>query len=118
MVKIVKKTKPVTATVSSQMKDHGDIVAESTTAEKVNVPAEITKALDPVAASGVAYCEVEVDASYTHNLGNFKSAKMGVAIRVPCLHAEVDKVYDWASGWLEKRMEPIVAGLIAQNPDA
>ena len=118
MVKIVKKTKPVTATVSSQMKDHGDIVAESTTAEKVNVPAEITKALDPVAASGVAYCEVEVDASYTHNLGNYKSAKMGVALRVPCKHVEVDGVYDWTKAWIEKRISDLAGELIAQNPDA
>lgn len=118
MVKIVKKTKPVTATVSSQMKDHGKIVAESVTQNEVEVPAGLTEALNPSTAQGAAFCEVEVDASYTHNLGNYKSAKMGVALRVPCKHVEVDGVYDWTKAWIEKRISDLAGELIAQNPDA
>ena len=32
------------------------------------------------------WCEVGVDASYTKNLGNYQSAKVGVTLKVPCQH--------------------------------
>ena len=121
MVKITKKTpeqKTVTETQTYQMKDHGKIVAESVTQNEVEVPAGLTEALNPSTAQGAAFCEVEVDASYTHNLGNYKSAKMGVALRVPCKHVEVDGVYDWTKAWIEKRISDLAGELIAQNPDA
>ena len=47
---------------------------------------------------------VVVDHGLTINLGNYESARLSVAIRVPCYAEEVDAAYAWAKDWVESRI--------------
>lgn len=104
-LKIAKKTG--TATVSKQMKDKGSVIAEETAAEEV--PALAGSA----GAQGAAgpWCEVGVDASYTHNLGNYQSARVGVTLKIPCLAPEIDKIFDYAKTWVDAKMQALIEDL-------
>ena len=52
-------------------------------------------------------CEVGVDASYTHNLGNYQSAKVGVSLKIPCTHKEIDGIYTYAETWVNAKMDKL-----------
>ena len=56
-------------------------------------------------------CEVGVDASYTKNLGNFQSAKVGVSLRVPCAHGDIDDVFAYAKDWVNNKLSAIIEEL-------
>jgi hypothetical protein len=49
-------------------------------------------------------CTVGFNAKYKKNMGNYESAEVGVFISVPCAHAEVNDVYDFAVNWVDDRM--------------
>lgn len=100
------KSKPATATVSKQVSDKKTVISEDTKQEEVETPA------DP--APTEQQCEVGVEMSYTHNLGNYQSARVQVSLKVPCVHAEIDEVYDYAKGWVETRLEGLVEELNAE----
>lgn len=105
-LKITKK--PAKATVSEQTKNKGEVIAEDVKEETVEIPAEVSAS---TGGSVGPWCEVGVDASYTHNLGNFQSAKIGVSIKVPCLHGEVDEVFGFAKEWVDQRMQTMMEEL-------
>ena len=48
---------------------------------------------------------VTVDYALTMNLGNYESAKLSVAVTVPCYKEEIDEAYDFASAWAEARLQ-------------
>lgn len=101
--------KPATATIVETQKDKGKVVSENHVQEKVEVSEETT--------SGTAagpLCEIGFESSYTHNLGDFKSARVGVSISIPCEFGEVDQVADYAEEWVNTRMEKLVADLVNQ----
>ena len=104
-VTLTKKT--VTATVQIENKHKGAVILEKSAQEAVTI--------DPLASapatSAGPWCEVGVDASYTHNLGNYQSAKIGVSIKVPCLHGEINAVFDFAKGWVDNRMNTLIEEL-------
>jgi hypothetical protein len=52
-------------------------------------------------------CEVGVDASYTHNLGNYQSCRIGVSLKVPCSIDEINGVYTMAKDWVDTRMSQL-----------
>ena len=94
------KNKPATAAISEEIKDKGVTIAEEKSEEVVEVPAEVTKP----AATRAQLCEVAMEASYTHNLGDYKSARVGVYLMIPCRPSEIDQVYDYIESWVDKRM--------------
>lgn len=99
------KSKPATATVSKQISDKKTVISEDTSHEEVETPASPSPTEQQ--------CEVGVEMSYTHNLGNYQSARVQVSLKVPCVHAEIDEVYDYAKGWVETRLEGLVEELNA-----
>ena len=56
-------------------------------------------------------CEVGFEVSYTKNLGDYQSAKVGVSLKVPCTSAEVDDVFSYASDWVNAKLGKIVEEL-------
>ncbi|MEJ6846780.1 hypothetical protein [Sinorhizobium fredii] len=107
-VKMMKKS--ATATQSTQVKDKGTVVSEDVEEEKVELPGELDKT-----AEG-PWCEVGVDASYTHNLGNYQSAKVGVTLKIPCLHGEINDVFDFAKSWVDEKMQGLIDELQSDPP--
>lgn len=61
-------------------------------------------------------CNVGVQASTTINTGNFCNVKVGVTLNVPCLHTEIDDVFLFAKGWVDGKMEEMMAEIHAANP--
>jgi hypothetical protein len=54
---------------------------------------------------------VDVGYGLTINLGNFESARVDVRVSVPCYREETDAAYEWAKGWVGKRLEEEVRGI-------
>jgi hypothetical protein len=48
-------------------------------------------------------CVVKVGLGATVNLGNYSSARFDVSIEVPCLHPEIDEVFEFGRQWCEER---------------
>lgn len=92
------------ATMTKQMKDHGQVISDETQEEKVDTPANNAPSQDP-------WCEVGVDMSYTHNLGNYQSAKVGVSLRLPAQVAEIDQVFDYAKEWVDTKLQGMIEEL-------
>ena len=105
-VKLTKK--PAVATMTETSKQKGKVIAEEVSEEKVNVPDEVTGQTAHEAAELQPYCEVGVEASYTKNMGDFNSARVAVSIKVPCLHPEIDKVFDYAQTWVDAKLSWMV----------
>jgi hypothetical protein len=82
-------------------------LSETGTTEKVDVPKEV-KADKPTSAQ---LCEVKIESGYTHNLGNFQSARVAVSLMVPCETGELDQVASFVEEWVNTRMEKLVADL-------
>ena len=100
-IKLIKKTGA--ATIDKQLKDKKTVIAEETTQEKVEVP--VGKGHNGAPDESGPFCEVGVEASYTHNLGDYKSARIGVSLKIPCLLGDVDEAFVFADKWVENRMK-------------
>jgi hypothetical protein len=97
-----------TATISKKLVD-GKVkkaIGEDVTEEKVQLPV----GSHPMVAAKTL-CEVGFEASYTKNLGDYQSAKVGVSLKVPCISAEVDDVFSYASDWVNAKLGKIVEEL-------
>ena len=57
------------------------------------------------------WCEVQVDASYTKNLGNYQSAKIGVSLKMPARVAELDETFVFTRDWVNGKLEGMIADL-------
>lgn len=101
-INIKKKTQPQ-ASVTTEHKQSGQVVSEDTKNETPELGTTGEK-------EGISqpWCEVGFEASYTHNLGNYQSARVGVTLRIPCQHAEIDQVYDIAKEWVNARLQQCV----------
>lgn len=93
------------AAINHTVSHKGQVIAESNETEDVNKPSN----LQPVMPD--QQCEVGVAMGYTHNAGNYTSARVDVSLKVPCAHPEVNDVYDFARAWVEERLEHLVAAL-------
>jgi len=100
-LKLTKKT--ATATEGVTVSDKKNVISEETNETSVALPPEAA------AANGEEgpYCEVGFEASFTHNLGNYQSARVAVSLKVPCLHGELDQIFEFAEDWVNKKMEKI-----------
>jgi hypothetical protein len=101
MALTIKKT--ATATEGVTITDKKNVISEELKNTQVELPAETTAAKGDEGP----WCEVGFEASYTHNLGNYQSARIAVTLKVPCKHGEVDAVFDFAEGWVNEKMEKL-----------
>lgn len=53
-------------------------------------------------------CEIGVSAGRTINLGNYNSGRVDVSVKIPCAHAELDLVYEFALKWVDDRISKII----------
>ena len=58
------------------------------------------------------FCEVGIEASYTHNLGDFRSSRVQVSLRVPCPKEAIDATFEQVNSWVEGRMEQLVSEMV------
>jgi hypothetical protein len=100
------KSKPATATTTKTMTDKKTVVSEDTQQEQIDTPAD-PNPTEP-------QCEVGVEMSYTHNLGNYQSARVQVSLKVPCVHAEIDDIYNYAREWVDNKLNGLVEELQAE----
>lgn len=103
--------KPATAMTTTEIKTKGTVVSEESKELQVTPPAEFAA----VKGTSDPLCEVGVDMSYTHNLGNYTSARVAVSLKVPCLHAEVDEVFEFAKVWTDAKLNGLVAELTGES---
>ena len=89
--------KEITARVSKVFKKGKLITSDETEVETVAVVR-----LDPEAA----YATVSTDRTYTKNLGNFSSAKIGVFLSVPSPLEEnqIEQAYEFVSDFCETKL--------------
>jgi len=88
------------ASISKEIKNKGETVMEETKNETVD-----TQNTFPTPN---ALCEVGFETSFTKNLGNYQSLKVGVHIKIPCLHGEIDQVFDYATNWADAKMQKLL----------
>ena len=112
MAKISIKSNTGAATVTQALVDNKTkaIIAEEVTQEVVKTPAPVAA---PVSAPETPYCMVGVDGSYTKNLGNFQSAKVGVCLSLPAQFDQIDEAFDFAAEWVNGKLETLIADLDA-----
>jgi predicted ATPase len=104
-LKITKKPSEAKAEISKEILDKGSIVAEEHKSEVVHAE-PIEKGND------TPWCEVGFEAGYTHNLGNYRSARAGVSLVIPCKHGEINGVYEFAKEWVNARLTEVVEELV------
>jgi hypothetical protein len=100
-VKLTKKAAPV-AQVSTELKNNGKVMAENHSQE--------TPPWEGEAASEDPWCQVAFGASFTKNMGNHESLKVGVDLTIPCRHCEIDEVFEYAKKWVDERMKKCLEG--------
>jgi hypothetical protein len=93
------------AEIKKEILEKGKVVNEETSQETPEVEAATPKTTDK------PWCEVGFEASYTHNLGNYQSARVQVSIKMPCEHAEIDPIYEVCKTWVNERMEKVIGEL-------
>jgi hypothetical protein len=99
-VKLITK-KAGQATVTKDTKKQGQTIAQEMTQEEVGEP----KILEGPT------CNVGVDASFTKNLGNYESLRLGVSLHLPCYHNEIDEVFEFGKEWVNRKMEGLIGEL-------
>ncbi len=109
-IKFAKKAPPE-ATVTKEVKESGKTIAETSKTEKVADAPGVDEVQD---LQEQPWCEVGVQSSYTHNLGNYQSVKIGVSIMIPCKPPEIDEVYDFCKNFVDNKLSKEVADL--ENP--
>lgn len=109
----LKLKKPASAKAQTQVqeKHKGQVISDNTQEEVVDTPAG-TVAKD---ATIEPWCEVGVEASYTMNLGDFNSTRLQVSLKIPCLHAEIDKVFDYGKDWVDGKMQSMISDIENQG---
>jgi hypothetical protein len=87
---------------------------EVTSNEEVKVPKTVAPKTAAEPPDGeTQYARIGLEGSYTHNLGDYKSAKVGCWIEVPAATDEIEEVYDWAKKWVEAKMALLIEEVTA-----
>lgn len=98
------KPKQAEAVETKTITESGQVISEDTETKQVEVPEEIQTSN----VNATPGCEVGVDMSYTENLGNYRSARVGVSLKVTVAHEDIDEAFDYAKAWVDQRMETMV----------
>ena len=112
----LKLKKPLgTATMTKAMVDGKakTTIAEETHQEPVEAPepAEELANMQTGVAGLDPYCEILVEASFTKNLGNYQSAKIGVSLKMPCQQVDLDDAFTFTRDWVNTKLEGMVTEL-------
>ncbi len=107
-LKITTKPAAAKATITKELKENGKTIAEEQTSESPPIAPGSQKTAD------TPWCQVGFEAGYTHNLGNFQSARIGVHLTIPCQHHEIDQVFEVAKKWVNDRMETLMGELASE----
>lgn len=111
-LKIKPKAPTPAATVTKEMVESGKVVATDTTpADVAGSPVELT------ATVGHDWCSVGFEASYTHNLGDYRSARVAISITIPSPADEINGVFDFAKEWVNEKLTTSVEELIAASEE-
>ena len=113
----IKLKKPAgTATIDKSVVDNKakTIIAEETVEQKVEMPVA-----EPNFAAGQLmelqeaepWCEIAVDASFTKNLGNYQSAKVGVSLKMPVKPGDLDEAFVFTRDWVNVKLESLIVDL-------
>ena len=128
-ISIKKKAATASLTETHTNTKTGVVLTDVTKEEKVELPetvkadpetGEIDQGLDAGTGMQIGeamlapHCEIGFEASYTHNMGNFESCRLGVSIKIPCLHAEIDEAFDYGKQWVDARLSAVCAELKAE----
>ncbi|MCO5157902.1 MAG: hypothetical protein M9945_14330 [Aquamicrobium sp.] len=103
--------KAATATKTTTHKDQGKVISEETSQENVEIPEEVS----PEISASPELCRVGFEASYTHNLGDFKSTRIAISLSVPCEYGEIDQIADYAETWVDGRLSKCVSDIVNGN---
>jgi hypothetical protein len=87
------------AVITAEHKKQGQVVATHTTEEDVGVPETFDG----------PPCVVGIECSMTKNMGNYESFKVGVLLHVPAKHHEVEQVFEYVKGWVDDKMQGLLA---------
>ena len=112
----LKFTKPAgKAQTNVVVKDKKQVVSDNTTEETVQLPAVAGNGhtVPSVLEVQEPMCEVGLEASYTHNLGDFRSSRVQVSLRVPCAKEDIDATFEQVNAWVEGRMEQLVNEMVS-----
>jgi len=90
------------ATTTKEHKASGKVIASDTETETVASP-------ENSGAEADRWAEVGVEASYTHNMGNYESCRVGVVLKIPCAVDEINEVFEYASEWIDEKMQKLNA---------
>ena len=109
-LKITKKPATVSAEVTKQVTDNKtkQDISNETKMEDVAAPASAaTPSAEPM-------CTVGFEAGYTHNLGNYTSARVHVLLHIPCPHSDIDAVFNYTKEWVQARLQVEIDDLTAE----
>lgn len=93
-----------TAEVSKVITESGKTLSEENTMEQPELGV-------PKVKEALPHCVVGFSAGYTHNLGNFQSARVDVMLLVPCQHGEIEQVYGYAEKWVNDKVQQLITDL-------
>lgn len=97
------------AQTNVQEKHKGQVISDKSTEEKVDVPPPEHPPQDK------PWCEVGVEASYTMNMGNYNSTRLSVSLKIPCLHEEIDTVFEYGKDWVDSKMQSMIGEIEGQG---
>jgi hypothetical protein len=101
-IKFEKKApKQAKATVTTELKEGKETKAESVVHETPDAPVATVPTVEQLPVVG---CSM----GYTHNLGNYQSARIDVSISIPCPFGEINQIYEWAENWVNERVKKAI----------
>lgn len=84
----------------------GTTTVEKKTPVGVVQTEEVEKVASPLLSGTLNQnASVMIGASRTVNLGNYESAKISVAVTLPCEVSSISEIYEFGVTWVNKKME-------------
>lgn len=109
-ITVKKKGEPPAETAQAQKAQSPAIVHD--TAKAVITKKVESQGIDDLSEEAVKIspvqgevCRVRIGIGFTKNLGNYQTARFDVSLEVPCLHAEINPVAEFAQDWCDKRLQ-------------
>lgn len=68
--------------------------------------------------SAAPMATVGVEASFTRNMGNFESVRLAVTLLMPSEPEKIEETFQFATEWVNEKMDELQAGLVGDEPQA
>jgi len=72
---------------------------------------ETTEEVGEALMSSEPMCNVGVTCGITINTGNYNSVKLQVSLHAPSPPDEIDEVFDFVEGWVDKKLQSMMEGV-------